>query len=128
MPRRPPRFQPSGKPSEQRLTSRQRGYSAAWDRASKHYRHLHPICEYGEAGALGEEHTAAATRVDHLYPQRRWPGVFWIAELWVASCDDCDAAKQALEHGPVSDLDALAVRMNRPTLAQCTTLGGGFKT
>lgn len=122
MTRRPQVFSPRiafGQPvSEQRLSSRQRGYTADWDKASRHFRLLHPICQYGEEAAFGEEHTAAATRVDHLYPQRRWPAVFWWSELWVSSCDACDAAKQALEHGPIAGLDALALRMRRPTLTQ----------
>lgn len=89
---------------------------------------MNPICQYGDAGALIEEHTAAATRVDHLYPQRRWPAAFWWQELWVASCDACDAAKQALEHGPISGLDALARRLGRPTMAEAERDRGGFET
>jgi hypothetical protein len=130
MPSRPAVFNPRtpGRQAEQRLSSRARGYSAAWDKASKAYRHFNPVCQYGEAGALGEEHTAAATRVDHLYPQRRFPGVFWIAELWVSSCDECDALKQALEHGPVAGLDALARRLGRKTLSELERDRGGSET
>lgn len=121
MPRRPPVFDPQGgrtrKPAaEQRLTSRERGYDSRWDRESKAFRRLHPLCEYCLEGAFDEVRTSASTRVDHLYPQRRFPGVFWLAQWWVASCDACDAAKQALEHGPQALLDALAARMGRPVM------------
>lgn len=121
MSRRPPRFRPRVQRSAQALdrdrgSSRERGYSAAWDRAARDYRREHPLCAYCAAGAFGPVRTSAATRVDHLYPQRRFPGVFWDQAWWVGSCDDCDAAKQALEHRGRAELDALAAKLGRPVL------------
>jgi len=131
MPRRPPTFRASVAKRvepETRLTSRQRGYSSTWDRASRAYRHLRPLCEYCDAGALGEERTELATHVDHLYPQRRFPGVFWDQTWWVSCCKACDAAKQALEHGPLAGLDALAARLGRPKMAHSQGARGGLES
>src|SRR5579872_3478511 len=107
MPRRPPVFAQRAATTD-RLSARQRGYDARWDRESRAWRRYNPLCLYCLAGAFGQARTSAATRVDHLYPQRRFPGVFWLTDYWVSSCDECDAAKQALEHGTKAGLDALA--------------------
>ncbi|HTK34563.1 MAG TPA: hypothetical protein VL358_04645 [Caulobacteraceae bacterium] len=125
MPKRPPTYRPAhmGAPAARkrevdrdRGSARARGYTSTWDKASKTYRREHPLCEYCDAGAFGPCRVTATARVDHLYPQRRYRGVFWRTEWWVASCDACDALKQALEHQGHAALDALARRLGRPTL------------
>lgn len=121
MPTRPATFRPASAGAERRLSPRDRGYSSQWDKASRLYRRLNPICEYGQAGLLIEAHDALTTLVDHLYPQRRFAGVFWLRELWVGCCGDCHAAKQSLEQGPIAQLDELARRLGRPTLAELAT-------
>lgn len=118
---RPPRFTPAARRGPRqadadRGSSRQRGYSTVWDKAARAFRREHPLCQYCQAGAFGPVRASGATRVDHLYPQRRYAGVFWDAAWWVTSCDACDAAKQALEHQGRPALDALAVKMGRPIL------------
>jgi 5-methylcytosine-specific restriction endonuclease McrA len=100
----------------ERGSSRERGYDSRWDKAARAYRRHHPVCEYCAAGAFGEIRDALSSRVDHLFPQRRHPGVFWRTCWWVASCDECDGFKQALERGPQRGLDDLARRLGRPPL------------
>lgn len=134
MANRPQRFKPphrssaAASPSQpllfdgHRLGPRSRGYDAQWDKASLRHRRAHPECGYCLAGVFGEVRDEPATRVDHLYPQRRFPGVFWEEAYWVSSCDQCDAAKQALEHGTRAGLDDLATRLD------LTPLRGVFET
>jgi 5-methylcytosine-specific restriction protein A len=109
-------YAPNQTSDARRGSSRERGYTTQWDKASKRYRIDHPVCEYGLVGALIPKHLAGSTRVDHLYPQRTYASVFWERKWWVASCDACDAAKQALEHRGKADLDCLATTMGRPIL------------
>jgi 5-methylcytosine-specific restriction protein A len=121
MPSRPQVFQGRERRSPDQVdrdrgSARERGYTAQWDRASADYRREHPLCEYCAAGAFGPQRVTACTRTDHLYPQRRFPGVFWLEQWWVASCNDCDAAKQALEHQGQTALDRLARLIRRPVL------------
>lgn len=110
------RYEQNQTADTRRGSSRERGYTTAWDKASKTHRRNHPLCAYCQAGAFGKPRITVCTRVDHLYPQRQFEGVFWETQWWVASCDECDAAKQALEHQGKSALDDLARRMGRPTL------------
>lgn len=121
MPTLPPVLRPKAQRSQRQIdldrgSARQRGYSTRWDKASKAHRLAHPLCGYCEAGAFGDKRTTACTRVDHLYPHRRFAGVFWRSEWWVSSCDDCDAAKQSLEHKGKPALDALARRLGRTAM------------
>lgn len=126
MPARPSAFRPGQQRDARRIdvdrgSSRERGYTPAWDRASLAFRREFPLCGYCEAGAFGPARVTPCTRVDHLYPQRRFAGVFWEQQWWVPSCDDCDAAKQALEHGPIEGLHRLARLLSRPAMG-----GGGL--
>jgi 5-methylcytosine-specific restriction protein A len=125
MPKRPGVFRPHGPASpvererdndRRRGSARARGYDRAWDKASLAHRRDNPLCRYCEVGAFGSPRISGVTRTDHLYPQRRYPGVFWERQWWVSSCDGCDAAKQALEHRGKSALDALARRLGLPIL------------
>lgn len=133
----PPTFRPRGQRTRRdqnreadarRGSARDRGYTTAWDKASKGHLRSHPLCVYCEKGEFDEAVVRAATLTDHLYPQRRFPGVFWKRDLWVSCCDDCHAAKQGLERWATpADIDALARRLGRPTLAEVEG-GGGIES
>lgn len=120
--------------SAERLYDRDRGNSAArgydrqWSNAATAYRAAHPLCEYCEM----EGRVAATALVDHLYPHRGDRTVFWLRQLWVASCTDCHSGwKQQIERQGTVALDALARRLGRPTLtgllAAASASGGGSK-
>lgn len=103
----------------QRGSARERGYSAAWDRAAKVHLAASPLCRYCHLAG----HDEPATLVDHLYPHRQYPGAFWLTDLWVSSCAPCHSGfKQALETSGRAAIDGLARRLGLPTLAQA--LGG----
>lgn len=73
----------------------------------------HPLCAYCEL----EGRVAAATLVDHLYPHRRFQGVFWMRQWWVSACADChDGFKQRVERAGKAAIDALARRLGLPVL------------
>lgn len=119
MPKRPAVFRPCGAPApdqarrqadRDRGSARARGYTPEWDRASADHRAEHPLCRYCETAAFGgEPRFEPATCTDHLYPQRRYPKVFWVRAYWVSSCDDChDGPKQIAERRGHAALDALA--------------------
>ena len=125
MAKRPALFRPHGvgdrkaqtrQADRWRGSARDRGYDAAWERASKDHLAEHPLCAYC---ALRGGQITAATLVDHLYPQQVYAGVMWLRELWVSSCAPCHSSfKQAIEHRGRAALDTLARRLGRPTLAQ----------
>ena len=118
----PPTFRPAGNLSRQdanrqadrrRGSARERGYSAAWDRASRGHRARHPLCQYC---ALVDE-VKAADLVDHLYPHRGDQAVFWNKTYWVSSCDDChNGFKQRVERKGRAAIDQLAARLGLPPL------------
>jgi 5-methylcytosine-specific restriction enzyme A len=68
---------------EARGTSRERGYSAQWDKAAKLYRRSHPLCIGCEA--LGR--VMVAEVVDHVIPHKGDQGLFWDQSNWQSSCD-----------------------------------------
>ena len=105
-----------------RGSARERGYSAAWDKAAKGHRRRSPLCRYCEIQGLP---LTPATHTDHLYPHRVYDGVFWLTELWVSCCKPChDGYKQALEHQGRLALDQLARDLALPTLAQALAARG----
>lgn len=105
------------RPDDDRGSARERGYTRSWDKASADHRAEHPLCGYCAAGAFGPRRDAPASCVDHLYPHRRFPGVFWVRLYWVSSCADCHAGpKQALERRGRAALDALARHLGLPPL------------
>lgn len=121
MPVMPPIFQAHGRREKRererdndvrRGSARQRGYSAAWDKASKGHLRSHPLCCYCALEGRDEP----AVLVDHLFPHKGDTRVFWFKPWWVASCKPChDGWKQALERTGLAALTALARRLNRPT-------------
>jgi 5-methylcytosine-specific restriction protein A len=105
MPNRPPTHRGLGQRTEaqrrqaqdsRRGSSRQRGYTRAWEKARAAYLRRHPLCVMcGRAGRC-----VAATVVDHLVPHRGDAGLFWDEANWQALCGphhDCD--KQREERG-----------------------------
>jgi hypothetical protein len=121
MPTMPTLLRPGGKSKQQaeRITDRlrgsaaERGYDAAWTKASAAFRQANPLCEY----CLVDGRTAAAVLTDHLYPHRTFVGVFWEQCWWVAACTACHSGmKQAAERQGKPALDALAIRLGRPVL------------
>lgn len=98
-----------------RGSARQRGYTAAWDKAAAAHLRSHPLCIYC---ALVDRVTPA-TCVDHLYPQRQFPDVFWRSEWWGSSCAECHSGfKQRVERRGRAALDALARRLDRPVMGE----------
>lgn len=137
MPTMPPTFRPRGRAPRQqqnreadarRGSARERGYTRAWDKASKGHLRSHPLCRYCEVGVFAAPRVTAATLTDHLYPHRRFEGVFWLRALWVSSCGDCHNAKQTVEHQGLAALDALARRIASPTLAEVTRPRGAVES
>jgi 5-methylcytosine-specific restriction enzyme A len=121
MPVMPPTFRAYDKAEVQRRakeadrrrgSARARGYSAAWDKASKGYLRSHPTCEYHALEGL----VCAAEAVDHLFPHKQDTEVFWFKPWWVATCHDFhNRDKQAIERQGPAALIALARRLGRPT-------------
>jgi 5-methylcytosine-specific restriction enzyme A len=117
MPSMPPTHRPAGNLTRvdanrtydaRRGSARERGYNAAWDRASRGHRARHPLCQYC---ALVDE-VKAADLTDHLYPHRGDQVVFWNKKYWVSSCDDChNGFKQRVERKGRAAIDQLAVRL-----------------
>lgn len=122
MPDMPPTLRASGQRSreernreadQRRGSARKRGYTGKWDKAAKGHLDKNPLCAYC---SMGEEVTPA-TLVDHLYPQRTYPGVFWVKVWWVSCCNDChNHYKQRIERRGRMALDELARRLGLPTL------------
>lgn len=98
---------------QRRGSASSRGYSAAWQRASKSHLRRSPLCLYCETGAFdGRPRVTAATLVDHLYPHRGDQALFWTTRLWVSACATChDGPKQACERRGQAALDELAGRL-----------------
>lgn len=77
----PNRLTPKAKPVDQRLSSRQRGYTHAWTKASKAFLAEHPLCHYCELmGRL-----VSATTVDHRDGHKDYE-TFWDVSKWLPSC------------------------------------------
>lgn len=96
-----------------RGSAQARGYDSRWDKAAASFRAAHPLCEY----CLLDGRTSASELVDHLYPHRRFAGVFWVRDWWVAACHLCHRGMKARVEGlGKAAIDALAVRLGRRTL------------
>jgi 5-methylcytosine-specific restriction protein A len=122
MAKRPPVFRPRTARTKQqrdhaadrrRGSARQRGYSPAWDKASKGHLCHHPLCAYCALNGRVEP----ATLTDHLYPHQVYDWVFWLTKWWVSSCAEChNGFKQAIERQGKPALDALARRLAREVM------------
>ncbi|MFD1330786.1 HNH endonuclease [Methylopila musalis] len=121
MPKRPPLHAKADDKARERRndqargSARARGYTAQWDREARAFLLLNPVCAYCDA----DGRTAAAKVVDHLYPQRQWPGAFWERRWWVPSCRPChDGMKQQVERQGREAIDDLARRLGMPTMGE----------
>lgn len=108
-----PRAEANREYDRHRGSARERGYTSAWDKAAKAHLQQQPLCVYCQL----VEVVRVATCVDHLYPQRQFPGTFWRSEWWCSSCKEChDGFKQSVERRGRAALDALAQRLGLPLL------------
>jgi 5-methylcytosine-specific restriction protein A len=81
---------------EQRPNFRERGYSSAWDKASKSFRRRNPLC----AECLKEGRTTPAQVTDHIKPHKGDPELFWDEEInWQSLCKSHHDRKTAREDG-----------------------------
>ncbi len=88
--------QQSRRYDQQRESSTQRGYGAAWQRARLGYLRKHPLCVFCRARGL----LVAATVVDHIVPHGGDWDRFWDSTNWQSLCKPChDRDKQRLEAG-----------------------------
>lgn len=76
-----------------RKSSRERGYSAAWDKASKQWRTLNPLC--AECDRQGQLKPAEV--VDHIRPHKGDQEWFWCQDNWESTCKRCHDAKTRME-------------------------------
>jgi 5-methylcytosine-specific restriction protein A len=104
---------------QRRGSSRARGYTVAWDAASKDHLRVHPLC----LGCEAVGNTTPARLVDHVEPHKGDMAKFWDRTMWQSACRwHHDVVKKRLEslfaNGEltVSDLwlnSAAAVAMTR---------------
>ena len=79
-----------------KATSGQRGYTYAWQKASKAYLREQPLCVMCEA----KGRVTAATLVDHIAPHRGDMELFWDRSNWQPLCAPCHSSdKQREEAG-----------------------------
>lgn len=72
-----------------------RGYTAQWQRASREYLAMHPLCVRCEAQGIVE-----VSRVtDHIVPHKGNMALFWDENNWQALCVRCHNEKTANEDG-----------------------------
>ena len=84
-----------------RGTFRARGYDARWDRRSRHFRSLYPLCGMrpGDQAPVGsrcydEQRVTLGALVDHVVPHRGDRARFW-DEIgnWQTLCRACHSRK-----------------------------------
>jgi 5-methylcytosine-specific restriction protein A len=130
MPTMPPAFRANGVRTRQetnqeadarRGSATSRGYTHRWSKARATWLKRHPLCGYCQL----EGRVVAADLVDHLYPHRTFPDVFWLTAFWVSCCTSChNTFKQAIERAGRLALDALAARLGLPSLSDYQGRGG----
>ena len=80
-----------GRTPEPRENANARGYNFRWQKASKAWLILHPLCAIHLAKGL----KVLATCVDHIQPHRGDPELFWDQNNWQSACKSCHNAKTA---------------------------------
>ena len=86
----------------ERKSSSARGYNARWRKARETFLARQPLCAM--CAYRGE--VKAAEVVDHWFPHRGDPAVFWRTEWWVPLCKTChDGPKQSIESRGQKDLE-----------------------
>jgi 5-methylcytosine-specific restriction endonuclease McrA len=79
-----------------KATSGQRGYTYAWQKASKAHLREHPLCVMCDR----VHRVTAATLVDHIEPHRGDMELFWNRTNWQSLCTTCHSSvKQREEAG-----------------------------
>lgn len=78
-----------------RGTAHSRGYTGAWQKASKGYLRKHPLCVLCER----EGKVNAATLVDHIIPHKGDKELFWDRNNWQGLCEYHHNRKTAEEDG-----------------------------
>ena len=92
-----------------RGSAHKRGYTRAWQKASKGRLRKEPLCR---VSLLLEGITVGADVVDHFYPHRQLSWLFWTNELWLPMAKRVhDGWKQELEARGEAALDEMAVRL-----------------
>lgn len=81
-----------------RGTAAQRGYGSRWQKASKAWLRVHPLCACPECDE-GRKHVTAAVLVDHRIPHRGDMKLFWDSNNWQSMAKACHDAKTAREDG-----------------------------
>lgn len=91
-------YKPQGrtraKPPEHRPNARERGYTTAWDKASKSYLIANPLCV--ECDRQGRPLTPAQV-TDHIRPHKGNQERFWDQDNWQALCKWDHDTKTAME-------------------------------
>ena len=91
IPNAPATFRPKGAPSRQesgrqydrfRGSARERGYTTRWDKASKGFLNLHPLC----CGCEAVDALAAAEVTDHIIPFKGDNKLKWDRDNWQPCC------------------------------------------
>ena len=82
----------------QRGTARERGYSAAWERARAGYLRSHPLCQCPDCGE-GTLRLMPASVVDHKVPHKGDTALFWDRDNWQAMSKACHDRKTSREDG-----------------------------
>jgi len=75
--------------------ARDHGYSARWDRYSRAFLALHPLC----VRCLAQGRTTASQVTDHITPHRGDRELFWNRGNLQALCKSCHDTKTATEDG-----------------------------
>lgn len=79
-----------------KATSGQRGYTYAWQKASKAFILAHPLCAMCER----QGRVTATALVDHIEPHRGDMTLFWNQANWQPLCTNCHSSvKQREEAG-----------------------------
>jgi 5-methylcytosine-specific restriction endonuclease McrA len=76
-----------------KATSGQRGYTYAWQKASKAYLREHPLCVM----CARLRRVTAATLVDHIEPHRGDMELFWNRRNWQSLCTTCHSSVKKRE-------------------------------
>lgn len=75
------------------LTTSERGYGSAWQKARAAYLFKHPLCV--ECEAMTPPRFRAAVAVDHVIPHRGDKVLFWDSDNWAGLCISHHNAKTA---------------------------------
>lgn len=80
---------------KQRKSANERGYNYRWQKASRQYLIMNPLCR----GCEEQGRVVAAKVVDHITPHRDDKALFWDVKNWQPLCFSCHGRKTATEDG-----------------------------